>query len=55
MVKVEGSQEVVSSNPDTVYWMDVSDVKLLHYQENGENKGSQMGHPQKIFMKNKTK
>jgi hypothetical protein len=31
--------------------MDVSDVKLLHYQENGENKGSQMGHTKKIFKK----
>ena len=26
-------------------------LKLLHYQENGENKGSQMGHTKKILKK----
>jgi hypothetical protein len=26
-------------------------LKLLHYQEHGENKGSQMGHTKKIFEK----
>jgi hypothetical protein len=26
-------------------------LKLLHYQENGENKGSQMGHTKKYLKK----
>jgi hypothetical protein len=40
-------QEIVGSNPGTVYWMDVSDVSYYN-----ENKGSQMGHTKKnIFFK----
>jgi hypothetical protein len=26
-------------------------LKLLHYQENGENKGIQMGHTKKKYLK----
>jgi hypothetical protein len=40
----------VSSNPGTVYWMDVSDA-LHKTHENNENKGSRMGHTKKIFKK----
>ena len=36
-------QEVVGSNPGSVYWMDVSDASY-YIQENNENKGSRMGH-----------
>ncbi len=39
-------QEVVGSNPGTVYWMDVSDASY-YIQENNENKGSRMGHTKK--------
>jgi hypothetical protein len=35
-------QEVVGSNPSSVYWMDVSDAGY-YIHENNENKGSQMG------------
>jgi hypothetical protein len=38
---------IVGSNPDTIYWMDVS----YYIQENNENKGSRMGHTKKIFKK----
>jgi hypothetical protein len=40
-------QEVVGSNPKTVYWMDVSDYYYI--KEKLENKGNQMGHTKKIF------
>jgi hypothetical protein len=30
-------------------------LTLLHYQENGENKGSQMGQTKKIFKNKKNK
>ena len=44
-------QEVVSSNPGTVYWMDVSVAKLLHCtMRKNENKGSQMGHIKKKYI-----
>jgi hypothetical protein len=39
-------QEVVGSNPFTLHWMDVSDLRLKI-----ENKGSQMGHTKKLFKK----
>jgi hypothetical protein len=39
-------QEIVGSNPGTVYWMDVSDASY-YIIENIENKGSQMGHTKK--------
>jgi hypothetical protein len=42
------NQEVMSSNPGTVYWMDVSDAKLLHTIRIMKNQGSQMGHTKKI-------
>jgi hypothetical protein len=45
-------QEVVGSNPGTVYWMDVSDASY-YIQENNENKGSRMGHTKKIIKKKK--
>jgi hypothetical protein len=35
------TQEVVGSNPDTVYWMDASDLLAIKLKK---NKGSQMGH-----------
>jgi hypothetical protein len=41
-------QEIVGSNPGTVYWMDVSDASY-YIIEKIENKGSQMGHTKKIF------
>jgi hypothetical protein len=39
-------QEVVGSNPGTVYWMDASYYIKIKKME---NKGSQMGHTKKIF------
>jgi hypothetical protein len=39
-------QEVVGSNPGTVYWMDVSHL----LKEKSENKGSQMGHTKKKYL-----
>ncbi len=42
-------QEVVGSNPGTVYWMDVSDLLAITLKEKIENKGSQMGHTKKNF------
>ena len=45
-------QEVVGSNPDTVYWMDVS-VASYYIIEKYRNKGSQMGHTKKILKKKK--
>jgi hypothetical protein len=42
-------QEIVSSNPGTVYWMDVSDASY-YIKEKIENKDSQMGHT-KIYLK----
>ncbi len=46
-------QEVLSSNPGTVYWMDVSDASyyIQKPMKINENKGSQMGHTKKIFKK----
>jgi len=41
-------QEVVGSNPGTVYWMDVCDLLAISLKKI-ENKGSQMGRPKKIF------
>jgi hypothetical protein len=46
-------QEIMGSNPCTVYWMDVSDASYYNKRKI-ENKGSQMGHTKKYF-KNKTK
>jgi hypothetical protein len=43
-------QEVLGSNPGTVYWMDVSDASC-YIQENIENKGSQMRHTKKVIKK----
>ncbi len=40
-------QEVVGSNPGTVYWMDVCDASYYIKPENNENKGSRMGHTKK--------
>ena len=46
-------QEIVGSNPGTVYWMDVSDASYyIKKPENNENKGSRMGHTKKILKKN---
>jgi hypothetical protein len=42
-------QEVVSSNPGTVYWMDVSNNASYNIKRKIENKGSQMGHTKKYF------
>ena len=41
-------QEVMGSNPDNVYWMDVSIVSYYIIEKYG-NKGSQMVHTKKIF------
>jgi hypothetical protein len=43
-------QVVVGSNPGTVYCMDVSDL-LANTLKKIENKGSQMGHTKKVFLK----
>jgi hypothetical protein len=43
-------QEVMGSNPGTIYWMDVSDDRY-YIQENNENKGSKMGHTKKKSFK----
>jgi hypothetical protein len=40
----------MGSNP-AVYWMDVSDASYYIFNEKG-NKGSQMGHTKKIYLKN---
>ena len=45
------NQEVVSSSPDTVFWMDVSDASY-YIEENNENKGSQMRHTKKKYLRN---
>jgi len=47
-------QEVVGSNPGTIYWMDVSDDSYyinINVHENNKNKGSQKGHTKKICKK----
>ncbi len=50
--QIAHDQEVVGSNPDTVYWMDVSDASYnINIQENNENKGSPTGHTKKLFKK----
>ena len=43
-------QEVVGSNPGTVYWMDGCDLLAITLKKI-ENKGSQMGHTKNIFKK----
>jgi hypothetical protein len=43
-------QEVVGSNPSTVYWMDVSNLLAITLKKI-ENKGSQMGHTKKYSLK----
>ncbi len=48
-------QEIVGSNPGTVYWMDVSDDASYYIKRKIENKGSQMRHIKKIFKKKKKK
>jgi hypothetical protein len=45
------NQEVVSSNPSTVYWMDVSNNASYYIKL--KKTGSQMGHTIKIFKKDK--
>jgi hypothetical protein len=40
-------QEVVSSNPGTVYWMDVRGDASYYIKREIENKGSKMGHSKK--------
>jgi hypothetical protein len=42
-------QEVMSLNPGTIYWMDVSTNASYYVREKIENKGSQMGHTKKKF------
>jgi len=45
LYRADGSQhnqEVVGSNPGTVYWMDVSDLLAITLKRKFENKGSQM-------------
>jgi hypothetical protein len=46
-------QEVVGSNPDTVYWMGGSNASYYtNIHAINENKGSQMGHTKKKLLKN---
>jgi len=40
-------QEIVGSNPSTVYWMDVSNASY-YIKRKFENKGSQMGRTKKF-------
>jgi hypothetical protein len=47
-------QEIVGSNPGTVYWMDVSDASY-YIVEKLKNKGCQMGHTKKNINKKKQK
>ncbi len=47
-------QEVVSSNPGTVYWMDVSDASY-YIQENTKIKVAKWGTPKKYNKKKKKK
>ena len=45
-------QEVLGSNPSTIYWMNVSDASYYkNIHENNKNKGSRMGHTKKIIKK----
>jgi hypothetical protein len=44
-------QEVVGSNPSTVYWMDVSDDASYYIKEKLKIKVGKMGHTKKIFNK----
>jgi hypothetical protein len=48
---VAHDQEVVGSNPGTVYWMDVSNYASYSIKRKIENKGSQMGHTKRISKK----
>ena len=43
-------QEIVGSNPGTVYWMDVTDASY-YIKQNIKNKGSRMGHTKKKYIK----
>ncbi len=47
-------QEIVGSNPDIVYWMDLSNASY-YIKRKIKNKGSQMGHTKKIFKKKNCK
>jgi|FrelakmetLWP11LW_1041352.scaffolds.fasta_scaffold273604_1 hypothetical protein len=47
---MEHDQEVEGSNPDTIYWMDVSIASYYILAKYG-NKNSQMVHTNKIFLK----
>jgi hypothetical protein len=40
----------VGSNPETIYWMDVSDASY-YIHENNENKGSRIGFTKKYYIK----
>jgi hypothetical protein len=42
------TKEVVGSNPDPIYWLDVSDLLAITLKK---NKGSQMGHTKNMFKK----
>ncbi len=43
-------QKVMCSNPETIYWMDVSDANYyINIDKCNKNKDSQMGHTNKIF------
>ncbi len=44
-------QEVVGSNPDTVYWMNVSDDANYYLKRKIKNKGGQMWHTKKLEKK----
>jgi hypothetical protein len=41
-------QEVMGSKPDTIYWIDVSNLLAITLKRKIENKGSQMRHTKKI-------
>ena len=42
-------QEVMGSKPDTLYWINVSNLLAITLKKKIENKGSQMGHTKNIF------
>jgi hypothetical protein len=44
-------QEVVGSNPGTVYWMDVGDLLAITLKENSKIKVAKWGTPKKYFKK----
>jgi hypothetical protein len=43
------NQEVMSLNPDTIYWMDISNAKAITLSRKWRKESSRMGHTKKMF------